>query len=93
MLIPQRGQVVRSLAGKDGGRFLVVVATLGQAVLLADGKGRPLERPKRKNVRHVAPTDFRLTESEMATNRGLRRALKAREPNSDREVVSCPNRI
>ena len=80
MLILQRGCVVRSLAGKDKNRLLVVVAPDGQAVLLADGKGRPLERPKRKNVRHVALTALRLSESEMATNRGLRRALAAREP-------------
>ncbi len=80
MLILQRGCVVRSLAGKDRDRLLVAVALDGQAILLADGKERPLERPKRKNVRHVAATRFRLSEAEMATNRGLRRALAALEP-------------
>ncbi|HOB36598.1 MAG TPA: KOW domain-containing RNA-binding protein [Candidatus Avimonas sp.] len=43
--------------------------------LVADGRLRPIEKPKRKNPRHLAPTGAVLDETSMATNRNLRRAL------------------
>ena len=46
-------------------------------VWIADGHRRPLERPKRKNPRHVAETPFTAEEASMATNRELRRTLAA----------------
>lgn len=72
----QRGRVVLSLAGRDKDRLLAVLAVDPAGYLLvADGKERPLERPKRKNPRHVAQTRRVLGEAAMATNRELRRAL------------------
>ena len=44
-------------------------------VLICDGKSRKLEKPKAKNVRHVALTDVTLDEDSMATNRKLRKTL------------------
>ena len=79
MLTPQQGQVVRSTAGRDRGTLLAVIAVSGQAVTLADGKRRPLERPKVKNLRHIVWTVTRLTPDQMATNRRLRKALTALE--------------
>ena len=52
----KRGQVVRSKAGRDQGSFMAVLGAEPQWAVLADGKGRPLERPKRKNIRHISPT-------------------------------------
>ena len=46
-------------------------------VWLADGKRRPLERPKQKNPRHLRPLDIELGREAMTTNRALRRALRA----------------
>ena len=74
----QRGRVVLSLAGRDKDRLMAV---LGEApdggVLVADGKERPLQRPKRKNPRHAALAGCTVSEAAMATNRELRRALAA----------------
>ncbi len=74
----RRGQVVLSLAGRDKDRLMAV---LGEApdggVLVADGKERPLQRPKRKNPRHLRPIGVPVGEHSMATNRELRRALLA----------------
>lgn len=80
MLTLQPGQVVRSLAGRDKGFLLAVVSADGKTVTLADGKRRPIERPKAKNVRHVQATETWLTPDQMVTNRGLRKALRALEP-------------
>ena len=70
----QKGQVVRAIAGKEQGGFYLVIALEDSFVLLADGKHRPLERPKRKNLRHIAPT-LTIWETEGLTDRELRRRL------------------
>ena len=72
----KRGQVVLSAAGRDKGALLAVAATTEEGVLVCDGKARPLERPKRKNPRHLLPTAQTLEEPAMATNRSLKRALR-----------------
>ena len=71
----QVGCVVRAKAGKEQGGFYLVTALEGQYVSLADGRHRPLEKPKRKNLRHIAPTNT-VWETEGLTNRELRRRLQ-----------------
>ena len=73
----QPGQVVCSLAGRDAQGLFVVVACGEGWAALADGKRRPLERPKRKNPRHIRKTNTVLELSSIDTNRKLRRALAA----------------
>ena len=46
----RRGQVARSLAGHDKGTFLAVLEVAPPYAVVADGKARPLERPKRKKL-------------------------------------------
>ena len=72
----KRGQVVRSIAGHDKGGFLVVVEVDPPCVLVCDGKHRPLERPKRKKLFHVAPTAEVLPKEALRTNRQIRTALR-----------------
>lgn len=45
--------IVQSAAGHDKGTWYLVVGVEENAFLLADGKNKPLERPKRKNKKHV----------------------------------------
>ena len=70
-------RVVLSLAGRDAGQLLAVIFEDDNGVWLADGKRRPLERPKCKNPRHLRPLDIELGREAMTTNRALRRALRA----------------
>ncbi len=81
----KRGQVVRSKAGRDQGSFMAVLGAEPQWAVLADGKGRPLERPKRKKLMHLSPTLTVLSEEALATNRKLRAAL--REAGGQRENI------
>ena len=46
--------VVRSQAGRDARELFYVIGTDGEFLLLADGKHRTLEKPKRKKRRHVS---------------------------------------
>ena len=45
--------VVESTAGKDKGKLFYCIGTDGVYLLLANGKERPLERPKRKKLKHT----------------------------------------
>lgn len=72
----RRGQVARSLAGHDKGIFLAVLEVAPPYAVVADGKARPLERPKRKKLFHLAPTGPALPEEALETNRKLRNALR-----------------
>ncbi len=48
------GQLVRSLAGRDKGKHYLVLEEIGHKhVLLVDGRSRPIERPKKKNMVHL----------------------------------------
>lgn len=73
----KRGQVVWSKAGRDQGSFLAVLECRSPWAVLADGGRRPLERPKRKRLIHLAPTARVLPEEALAGNRRLRAALRA----------------
>lgn len=71
----KKGSVVRSKAGRDKGKLMAVVDTVDKAVLLCDGKERRLEKPKRKNLIHIAPTSTVLQAESLTTNHSLKRAL------------------
>ena len=81
----KRGQVVRSKAGRDKDSFLAVVAIEPPCALVCDGRQRPLERPKRKKLRHLSPTLKVLPEGALATDRKLRAAL--REAGGQRDNI------
>jgi len=70
------GTVVRSLAGRDKGYLLCVVGEENGMILVADGKERPLERPKKKNPNHLAPLlQLQPLTWELRGNKALRKAL------------------
>lgn len=69
------GQIVKSIAGHDKDRFYMLVTAEAQSVTIADGKARKLEKPKRKNVLHVRPTNTLLDTAEITTDKKLRKAL------------------
>ena len=79
-----KSNIVRSDAGRDKGKLFIVLAVEGEYLLLADGKSRKVEAPKRKKRKHVlfvAEEDTRLSNKikseEKITNSELRRTLAA----------------
>ena len=86
--------IVRSDAGRDKGKLFIVLAVEGDFLLLADGKRRRAEQPKRKRRKHVmlvaqsdAPVARKIRDSEKITNSELRRAIAAYSGgNQDQEV-------
>lgn len=69
------GRIVCSKSGRDKGYFMAVIRAEENFLYVCDGKERPLERPKRKNIKHVTLTDTYLDENSYRSNRSLRRAL------------------
>ena len=77
-----RSDIVKSIAGRDQGKLFFVLDVEGEYLLLADGKVRRLESPKRKKRKHAvfqAHCDCRAAEKirsgEKVTNSELRRTL------------------
>lgn len=70
-----RGMVVRSAAGRDQGGFFAVLSADGVYAVICDGKRRSLDHPKKKKLKHLAPTNTVVPEPSMETNREIRKAL------------------
>ncbi len=89
----EKSNIVRSQAGRDSGKLFVVLDVDGEYLLLADGKGRKLESPKRKKRRHVsfvaAEQETRLSRKIRGggklTNSELRRTLAAYRAAAEQE--------
>lgn len=76
--------IVVSLAGHDRGRLYHVLRVDGECALVADGKIRTVQRPKRKKLRHVAyagqsdsPAARKLAAGEEPTSREIRESIAA----------------
>ena len=53
MMDISKSDIIMSLAGRDKGKLFYVLYVEENYVLIADGKGRKLENPKRKKLKHV----------------------------------------
>jgi len=79
----EKADVVIPLNGRDAGKPFIIVATENDEYsFLADGKGRRIEKPKRKKNKHIkllckveGHVAEKLTEGERVTNNEIRRAL------------------
>ena len=70
------GRIVCSKMGRDKGDFMVIVGFEKEMPLVCNGKERPLQRPKRKNIKHLAFTKSKLSEEQFSSNRALRKSLR-----------------
>ena len=79
-----KSNIVKSIAGRDAGSIFFVLATEGEFLLLADGRKRRIESPKRKRCKHVeligegvGSVAEKIRSSEKITNSELRKAIAA----------------
>ena len=70
-----KGSVVKAKAGRDKNDFFVVVETDGDYAMICNGKRRPIEKPKRKKLKHLSATKTVVNKDSMSTNREIRKAL------------------
>lgn len=71
------GTVVKAKAGRDDERNFVVTEVCGDGryVLIADGKTRKLDKPKRKNIKHLAVSNTVIDLNEI-TDKKLKMILR-----------------
>ena len=79
------GQIVCSKSGRDKGYFMVVVNEDADYLYVCDGKERPLERPKRKNPKHLSFTGTVFDENSYKTNKSLKKALAVYRDSAKKE--------
>ncbi|SDJ08409.1 KOW domain-containing RNA-binding protein [Natribacillus halophilus] len=81
--MPELGEVVQTLTGRESQQFFIVIAIVDEHfVLLADGNRRMFKRAKKKNINHIRPCTFvsrevknSLEETGRVTNAKLRHGL------------------
>ncbi len=73
------GDIVLSKAGRDAGRYFLVVDVIDQYAYITDGKIRKVVKPKKKNLKHLKTV-------ETAKDISLAEKIKRGEPTSDERV-------
>lgn len=77
------GEIVMSKAGHDKGEYFVILKSNSEYVYLVDGVFRTVEKPKKKNIKHVQIVHFhddnlvkKYANTEKITNEEIKRAIK-----------------
>ena len=79
------GQLVMSKSGHDKGSCYLVIGIEKTFLLLADGRKRGIENPKRKNMRHVQKTHWVAAD--------LNELLKKGKEIKNLEIRNCLNAL
>ncbi|SHF08789.1 hypothetical protein SAMN02746089_01283 [Caldanaerobius fijiensis DSM 17918] len=77
------GQIVKSKMGRDSGRYFIVLAVDGGYAFIADGELRKVDKPKKKNIKHLLKTNEcdefirdKILSGKKISNADLRKALE-----------------
>lgn len=71
------GSVVVNKTGKEKTKFFAVTGFDESFCFLANGRDRKLDKPKKKNLRHVQETRTILDANQMESDKALWEALKS----------------
>lgn len=69
------GQIVCVLSGRDKGEFMIVLSVEGNTVTLSNGRERPIDKPKLKNIKHILPNNFIADKNKLLTNMSIRHTI------------------
>jgi ribosomal protein L14E/L6E/L27E len=69
-----KGSIVKAKAGRDKDGFFVVLDVFSAFALIADGKRRKVEHPKKKKLKHLEATET-VIEGSLETNPQIRKIL------------------
>ena len=78
--------IVLSLNGREAGKPVVVLAVEGEYLLIADGRSRRAEKPKRKKAKH---TRLIVSSGGTRVSEKLRSEEKVTNAELRRELLSC----
>lgn len=96
----EEGMLASSTAGHDKDRLYVIIRAEAEYVWLVDGILRPLEKPKKKNIRHIQvihryaePVREALEKKKPLQNERIRQIIQSesRKRREDKHVESRCN--
>ena len=70
------GSIVKSASGHDKGLYHAVINIDGDFAFIADGKHRHIDKPKKKRIKHLKPTNAYVDTADL-TDKKLRNLLRA----------------
>ena len=77
------GQIVISTFGHDMGEWYIVKSIQNEFVYLIDGKNKPIEKPKKKKIKHIVKANYfaeeiaqKLLNEKYIQNAEVRKAIK-----------------
>jgi len=73
------GMIVRAIAGRDKNSFFVISSIEGDTAYIVNGKRRPVEKAKKKKLKHLAATNT--VAKDFDTNRKVRKLLSEFQDN------------
>ena len=77
MNLYKKGNLAKSIAGHDKEQIFVIVEEKGEYVYVADGRLRTIEKPKRKNKKHIQPIHYSNEQvPEIRRNEDIKRVIK-----------------
>ncbi|MCQ2549053.1 MAG: RNA-binding protein [Lachnospiraceae bacterium] len=81
------GMLATSLMGHDKGKIYVIVEETKDAVMLADGKLRPVGKPKKKKKKHIQLIKKVVLENQQLENDlSIQKALKEYRRRQDVQI-------
>lgn len=88
MIAYQPGCIVKSLAGHDKDQYFIILIEEGEYVILADGRLRTADKPKRKNKKHIQLIREPFLSQEQLTDENIKNCIKhyLRSHNGNQEV-------
>lgn len=69
------GSIVKAIAGRDSGKFFMVMTVDGTEAFIVDGKTRKLEKPKKKKLKHLLKTNKQIPVEQATTNNKIRKMI------------------
>lgn len=70
-----KGLVVKAKAGRDKDDFFIVMDFNEKEAFICNGKRRKIEKPKKKNIKHLALTNTVSPLSELTSNKKIKSFL------------------
>jgi ribosomal protein L14E/L6E/L27E len=78
------GQLVKSVAGRDCGKWMIVISVLDENyVLLCDGKLRKINNLKKKKIKHIKRTNTVFNELQDKIMQGIITDIEIRKKIAD----------
>lgn len=86
--------LIKATAGREKGKYFMVLCVSEDYVMICDGKGRTVNKPKKKKIKHIKYLDYSLTrirkkleEGKQINNSEIRKEIRLFKESLDFSVM------